>query len=140
MHSEQKMLGTAGEYIAMADALEQYISCQHIHGEPFDLLIFVDGEFVKVQVKVERCGRQGRNPSFRPMKGRLNARYYTEEEVDVFAFVRMGDRTVAWVHIAETSLSRHTIDRELFREFNLERALSTHFSRSVMSGISSNSS
>jgi hypothetical protein len=134
------MLGTAGEYVAMADSLEQYISCQHIHGEPFDLIIFVEGEFIKVQVKVEDKNRLRKNPSFRPTKGRLKAVSYNEGEVDIFAFVNMRDRSVAWMHIAETSLSRHTIKVESFKDYTLERALSIYFSRSQISGISSNSS
>jgi len=139
MNSEAKMIGTAGEYIAMADALEQLISCQLIHGEPFDLLLFVSGEFIKVQVKTEREMPLRRAHSFRPVKGKGKHRY-SESEVDIFAFVELELRRTAWVSIAETSLSRHTIQEELFQDYTLERALSTHFSISPISGILSNSS
>ena len=139
MNSEAKMIGTAGEYIAMADALEQLISCQLIHGEPFDLLLFVSGEFIKVQVKTEREMSSRRAHSFRPVKGKGKHRY-SESEVDIFAFVELELRRTAWVSIAETSLSRHTIQEELFQDYTLERALSTHFSISPISGILSNSS
>jgi len=140
MISETKMIGTAGEYIAMADALEQLISCQHIHGEPFDLLLFVSGEFIKVQVKTEKKPLDNRGFSFRPLKGGGRKTKYEVDEVDVFAFVEMTTRQTAWLSLAETSLSRHTIQPENFQDYTLERALSTHFSMSPMSGILSNSS
>jgi hypothetical protein len=140
MSSEAKMIGTAGEYIAMADALEQLISCQLIHGEPFDLLLFVSGEFIKVQVKTEKEMSPRRAHSFRPVKGSGRKIKYGADEVDIFAFVELGLRRTAWVSIAETSLSRHTIQEELFQDYTLERALSTHFSISPISGILSNSS
>jgi len=140
MISEAKMIGTAGEYIAMADALEQFISCQHIHGEPFDLLLFVDGKFIKVQVKTEKKPLNNRGYSFRPLKGSGKKTKYVADEVDIFAFVELVSRQTAWLPIAETSSSRHTIQPENFQEYTLERALSTHFSMSPISGILSNSS
>ena len=139
MISEAKMVGTAGEYIAMANALEQFISCQHIHGEPFDLLLFVDRKFIKVQVKTEKKPNN-RGYSFRPLKGSGKKTKYVAGEVDIFAFVEMVSRQTAWLPIAETSSSRHTIQPENFQEYTLERALSTHFSMSPISGILSNSS
>ena len=131
MISSHQLRGTAGEYIAMADALANNIICQKFDGCPYDVLLDVNDRFIRVQVKTDSTNERAKDSvGFRVLKGATGKKSYKFGEVHLFAFVWMKKKMVAWMPFEETWTTRATIQKELFQDFTLERALSMYFSDS----------
>lgn len=88
MSSKTKNLGDIGEYVAITEFLKRGLSVMKPIGDndPFDLVIILNGEFKKIQVKTTEKVIDGsmifRTNVTNPFK--KTVRKYTADEVDYF--------------------------------------------------------
>ena len=118
-----KMQGTSGELIACSDAYANGIRCYMTsEGAPYDLILDY-GKLRKVQVKSSNYTTNLETIRFAVSKrNSTNSPYY--DEIDLFALVWLEKKRVAWFPLAEVNLWKMTINKKLFHEYPLERALS----------------
>lgn len=118
-----KMQGTSGEHIACSDAFINGVRCYMTSEDsPYDLVLDY-GKLRKVQVKASNYGERPESIKFSVSKrNSTNSPYY--DEIDLFALVWLDQKSVAWFSLAEANLWKMTINKKLFHEYPLERALS----------------
>ena len=117
------MQGTSGEHIACSDAFINGVRCYMTSEDsPYDLVLDY-GKLRKVQVKSSNYTTNFETIRFAVSKrNTTNAPYY--DEIDLFALVWLDQKSVAWFPLAEANLWKMTINKKLFHEYPLERALS----------------
>ena len=118
-----KMQGTSGELLACSDAFVNGVRCYMTSEDaPYDLVLDY-GQLRKVQVKASNYSVVDHSIKFAVSKrNSVNAPY--TEDVDMFALVWLDKKSVAWFHISEMNLWKMSINKKLFHEYPLERALS----------------
>lgn len=118
-----KMKGTSGEHIACSDAFINGIRCYMTSEDsPYDLVLDY-GKLRKVQVKASNFSENPDSIKFSVSKrNSTNSPYY--DGIDLFALVWLDQKSVAWFPLAEANLWKMTINKKLFHEYPLERALS----------------
>ena len=118
-----RMQGTSGEHFACGDAFINEIRCYMTSDDaPYDLVLDY-GKLRKVQVKASNYTTNLETIRFAVSKRNTkNSPYF--EDVDLFALVWLDGKKVAWFHISEVNLWKMTINKKLFHEYPLERALS----------------
>tara|TARA_R100000808_G_C2149509_1_gene157921 strand:- start:911 stop:1291 length:381 start_codon:yes stop_codon:yes gene_type:complete len=118
-----KMQGTSGEHIACSDAFINGVRCyMTTEDSPYDLVLDY-GKLRKVQVKSSNYTLNLDSVKFNVSKRNSLNRPY-DDEIDLFALVWLDKKAVAWFPLAEANLWKMTINKKLFHEYPLERALS----------------
>ena len=118
-----KMQGTSGEHIACSDAFINGVRCYMTSEDsPYDLVLDY-GKLRKVQVKASNYGERPESIKFSVSKRNSTNSPYNDE-IDLFALVWLDQKSVAWFSLAEANLWKMTINKKLFHEYPLERALS----------------
>lgn len=116
--------GIAGEYLTCFDlAMSGYKAFPSDQGLPFDLVLYHEGQLLKVQVKASMKPRttsqRGEQPPvyiFGTMTSRGNGgkKSYDSSHVDLFALVGLADRAVGYVSRRDIK-STMQIRTEMFR-------------------------
>ena len=121
--NDSKMQGTSGELLACSDAFINGVRCYMTSEDsPYDLVLDY-GKLRKVQVKSSNYTLNFESIRFAVSKrNSTNTPYY--DEIDLFALVWLEEKKVAWFPLAEANLWKMTINKKLFHEYPLERALS----------------
>ena len=89
---------------------------------PYDLVLDY-GKLRKVQVKSSNYTLNFKSIRFAVSKRNSTNKPY-DDEIDLFALVWLEEKKVAWFPLAEANLWKMTINKKLFHEYPLERALS----------------
>ena len=98
--------GKAAEYLVVADLILQgYSAFLSDQGLPFDVVVDVRGHLYKIQVKATRCQRSVpqrvlERPGYlfnHKRAGKAGARAYSGSEFDLYAFVALDIRCVAYL-------------------------------------------
>lgn len=150
-------IGTAGEHLVCADLLLQgHRAFLSSAGLPYDLILDVEGEMLRVAVKStqrawNRPAREGNRLCYqfcvtrsrRLHTGKTDARFYSAGDVDIVAFCALDIRRVGYCHMRECAQSMHfdppgaassTSGRGILRYkpkktfdgYTIERALGVH--------------
>lgn len=119
-----KTKGVAGEHFACYDSFLLGIPCYFSdESQQYDLLMDYN-KVLKVQVKASNKGSK-RSIRFNPNTP-SKSNYDT---IDLFAFVWLDGGQIAWLPRTETNIYNHYINKTLFQDYTLERALSMIESR-----------
>ena len=123
-----KLTGTAGEYVACADAMFKGYSCSVSTEEAeYDLILDTGKDLLKVQVKSSSYSRSQNGDSLSFTICRRNSKLSTYD-VDLFAFVDIDSNSIAWLHFNETYKTGLVIKKDNFCDYNIDRILSLYFS------------
>ena len=127
--------GEVGEYLALAELNLNQILSHRVDKAPYDIIIDANNSLIKVQVKVGHLPKNWRTKKiyddrvrFRTYKGSGAKIKYNENEVDLFAFVDIDSKSVAWLHFNETYKSGLVIKKDDFCDYKIDRTLSLYFS------------
>lgn len=101
--SKDLQTGKAGEYLVCFDLVTQgYVAFLSEQGLPFDIVLAANSRLYKVQVKSSFVPRVlSKRPipvyAFQKTKGVNNSKYYTADDVDIFAFVGIDEKVVGYL-------------------------------------------
>tara|TARA_Y100000356_G_C11016588_1_gene161149 strand:- start:12 stop:470 length:459 start_codon:yes stop_codon:yes gene_type:complete len=134
-NSKNVARGEVGEYLALAELNLNQILAHKVSKAPYDIIIDANNSLIKVQVKVGHCPKDWRKGKirydsvrFRTYKGSKGKSKYNKNEVDLFAFVDIDTKSIAWVHFNETYKTGLRIKKKDFINYNIDRILSLYFS------------
>ena len=123
--------GEVGEYLALAELNLNQLLSHRVDKAPYDIIIDANNSLIKVQEKVGHLPKNWRTKKiyddrvrFRTYKGSGAKIKYNENEVDLFAFVDIDSKSVAWLHFNETYKSGLVIKKDDFCDYNIDRTLS----------------
>ena len=118
-----KLTGTAGEYVACADAMFKGYSCSVSTEEAeYDLILDTGKDLLKVQVKSSSYSRSQNGNSLSFTICRRNSKLSTYD-VDLFAFVDIGNRKVGWALPNDVGKFRASFKKTVIPNMTIDLAL-----------------
>ena len=118
-----KLTGTAGEYVACADAMFKGYSCSVSTEEAqYDLILDTGKDLLKVQVKSSSYSRSQNGDSLSFTICRRNSKLSTYN-VDLFAFVDIRNRKVGWVLPNEVGKFRASFKKVIIPTLTIDLAI-----------------
>jgi len=121
--NNNKLIGKAGEYLACFDANINGYSCSLTTEESaYDIVLDTGKKLLKIQVKSSTYSRSKTFESLSFTVCRRNSTI-SEYNVDMFAFVDIENRAVAWMDIDKVNKYRVSIKRNEFSLFDINSAL-----------------
>tara|TARA_R100001082_G_scaffold49677_1_gene26853 strand:+ start:2305 stop:2685 length:381 start_codon:yes stop_codon:yes gene_type:complete len=118
-----KLIGIAGEYLACADATINGYSCSLTTEESeYDIVLDTGETLLKVQVKSSTYSRSKTGKSLSFTICRRNSSI-TKYDVDLFAFVDIENRNVAWMSANKVGKFRQSVKRDKFKKLDIGSAL-----------------
>jgi hypothetical protein len=123
--------GKAGEYLVCADLiLKGFIAYPSEQGLPYDVVLDMGGNLLKVQVKATRTHKQTpqrvsniNTYAFNvKRRGKLNKGEHTKESCDLFAFVALDERQIGYMKnddVKQTMFFRVESKRGSYRDENI---------------------
>ena len=123
MTENDKLKGTAGEHLAIFDANINDYSCSLTSEESeYDLVLDTGKSLLKVQVKSSTHSRSKTKNSLSFTISRRNSDI-TRYNVDLFAFVNLEGRKVAWISVCNLGKHRKSIKKSEFSSLTLDKVL-----------------
>lgn len=114
--------GTGAEHLVCADIWFQGYKAYMMPGGIFDVLLNVENQLIKIQVKGSSNVQRTHNRLvFNTTRGQNMKKFYTNKDIDAWAFVDLIYRKVAYVPIQEcTSQYKYTVNRKDFKQRSLK--------------------
>lgn len=110
MNSKELQIGKVGEYLVCADLiLKGFVAYPSEQGLPYDVVLDIDGELYKVQVKTTTTYRTipQRKDDMKSYvfnikrKGKYGKKRYANDEIDIFALVCLDTMQIGYIKNAD---------------------------------------
>lgn len=104
--SNELQIGKAGQHLVCCDLILQGFSAFPAdEGSPYDVLVDVEGQIIKMQVKSSMkpstCGKTRHKYNYGTRRAKKSRKRTDIDTVDVFAFVALDKRVIAYLPVKD---------------------------------------